>query len=136
VLRFGGGNAASQAVKALDAQLAAQGTALLRALEADAPVAPAPPVPPDRRIPERLTRGPLDFGLPESRLPADAAAWYGSAEFTLSDDARFELVNFVDGRRTVSDIRAALSAEFGPVDVGVVARYFDDLVRAGVVRWK
>jgi hypothetical protein len=68
------------------------------------------PAPPDDRVTERLTRGPLDFGLPASELPAEG--------------------------RTVSEIRDALSAEYGPVDQGVVARYVEDLVRVGVVGWK
>jgi hypothetical protein len=90
----------------------------------------------DNRVPERLTRGPLDFGLPESHLPAEAAAWYASPDFTMGGDGRFELVNFIDGRRTVTEIRDALSAEYGPVAIAVVGRYLDDLARAGVVRWK
>ncbi len=102
------------------------------AQETPGPVAAAT----DDRVPVRMTRGPLDFGLPESRVPDERAAWYGSAEFTLSGDARFELVNFIDGRRTVSQIRNALSAEFGPVAVPVVARYLEDLVRTGVVEWR
>ncbi len=57
------------------------------------------------------------------------ATGYGGA-------ARFELVNFVDSKRTVSDIRNALSAEFGPVSTRIVARYLEDLVRVGVMKWK
>ncbi|MGB5303875.1 MAG: M28 family peptidase [Gemmatimonadota bacterium] len=91
--------------------------------------------PTDDRIPIRLTRGPLDFGLPASRLDAEAAAWYASAEFPLSGEARFELVNFIDGERSVSAIGNALSAEFGPVPTAAVGRYLDDLVAVGVVRW-
>jgi len=77
----------------------------------------------------------LDFGLPESRLTPDAVAWYSSREFTLNGNERFELVNFVDGERSVTEIRDALSAEFRPVPLEVVARYLDDLVQVGVVRW-
>ncbi len=90
----------------------------------------------DTRIPTRLTRGPLDFGLPESKLDSAAAAWYHSKEFTLSGDERFELVNFIDGKRTVGAIRNALSAEFQPVETGVVGHYIEDLVKVGVVEWK
>jgi aminopeptidase YwaD len=89
----------------------------------------------DIRIPVRTTRGPLDFGLPQSKLPERDRAWYLSKEFTLGSDARFELVNFINGRRSVTQIRDLLSAEFGPVSVGVVSQYIDDLVKAGVVRW-
>lgn len=90
----------------------------------------------DRRVPRRLTRGPLDFDLPASELAPDRAAWYSSREFNLSGNARFELVNFIDGERTVTEIRDALSAEFGPVSTKVVARYLEDLVRVGVVEWR
>jgi hypothetical protein len=77
----------------------------------------------------------LDFGLPESRLTPDAAAWYSSRDFTLNGNERFELVNFIDGERSVIEIRDALSAEFRPVLLEVVARYVDDLVQVGVVGW-
>ncbi|MBI4419868.1 MAG: hypothetical protein HY560_03515, partial [Gemmatimonadetes bacterium] len=90
----------------------------------------------DGRVPVRLTRGPLDFGLPASKLPAADAAWYGSREMTLSGDARFELVNFIDGTRTVGAIRDALAAEYGPVSPAVVGRYLEDLVKVGVARWR
>ncbi len=89
----------------------------------------------DVRVPVRLTRGPLDFDLPESGLPADRAAWY-DGDMPLDGDARFELVNFIDGRRSVSEIRDALAAEFGPVPFDAVRRYLDDLVSVGVIRWK
>jgi hypothetical protein len=46
------------------------------------------------------------------------------------------LVNFIDGERSVQEIRDALSAEFGPVSVAVVARYLEDLVSVGVMAWK
>jgi len=91
---------------------------------------------PDVRVPVRVTRGPLDFRLPESKLSQEDAAWYRSKEFTLNGNMRFELVNFIDGKRSVSEIRNAVSAEFDPVDLRVVSRYTEDLVRSGVVRWK
>jgi hypothetical protein len=91
---------------------------------------------PRYRIPIRLTRGPLDFRLPESKLDSASAAWYSTKEFTLDGDMSFELVNFIDGKRTVLDIRNALSAEFQPVELKVVARFIEDLVKVGVVKWK
>jgi hypothetical protein len=36
----------------------------------------------------------------------------------------------------VTEIRDALSAEYGSVSAAVVARYLEDLVRVGVVGWK
>jgi hypothetical protein len=92
--------------------------------------------PRDDRVPIRLTRGPLDFGLPASRLSSPEAAWYRSKEFTLNGDMRFELVNFIDGNRSVSQVRNALSAEFSPVELRSVSRYIEDLVKVGVLKWK
>ncbi|MBI1805580.1 MAG: hypothetical protein HYR76_00850, partial [Ignavibacteria bacterium] len=89
----------------------------------------------DLRIPLRLTRGPLDFRLPESKLDSVSASWYHSKEFTLDGDMRFELVNFIDGKQTVSEIRNALSAEFHPVELNVVKRYIDDLAKVGVIKF-
>jgi len=91
---------------------------------------------PDKRVPVRLTRGPLDFGLPASKLKGKDSLYYSSPEFNLSADERFELVNFIDGKRTVSEIRDALSAEYAPLGTKIVARYLDDLVKVGVVRWR
>jgi hypothetical protein len=135
VLSFNASPAARQTVGELNAILTDQELSLLGMLgveRAESGVAAAT----DARVPARTTRGPLDFGLPESKLPADAASWYRSPEFTLSGNARFELVNFVDGRRSVSEIREVLSAEFGPVALPVVARYVEDLVRVGVAEWR
>ena len=57
------------------------------------------------------------------RLRPEDARWYG-AGFPLDGDQRFELVNFIDGARTVSEIRDALAAEYGPVALSVVAYNF------------
>ena len=91
---------------------------------------------PDERIPIRVTRGPLDFRLPESRLSAKEAEWYSSKEFTLTEDQRFELVNLIDGKRKVFEIRNAYIAEFPPVPESLINRYIGDLVKVGVLKWK
>lgn len=48
----------------------------------------------------------------------------------------YEIVNFVDGKRTVGEIRDAVSAEYGPIPVGLVADYLQACVEAGVIEWK
>jgi len=90
----------------------------------------------DTRIPVRITRGPLDFGLPESALAPEDLEWYSSSDFPLDGNMRFELVNFIDGSRSVTEIRNALSAEFLPVPVEAVGRYLDDLVAVGALAWR
>ena len=90
----------------------------------------------DKRIPVRLTRGPLGSGLPDSKLSKERLEWYQSKNIMLSGNLRFELLNFMDGKNSVSDIRNALSAEFIPVDIEVVSRFIDDLVSVGLAKWK
>jgi aminopeptidase YwaD len=142
VLQFHDSQRVRDAVRSMEKQLGNQEKELLAMLRQQAPQPRRAGTPverteaEDKRVPVRLTRGPLDFGLPASRLEPEAAAWYASPEFTLNGNARFELVNFIDGKRTVTQIRDALSAEYGPVTIATVGRYLDDLVEVGVVRWK
>ena len=89
----------------------------------------------DGRVPVRLTRGPLDFGLPESKLPKEQKAG-GQSRYQLSGDVRFEAVNFIDGKRKMSDIERALVAEFGRDAIAGFDKYIEDLVNVGVVMWE
>ena len=47
-----------------------------------------------------------------------------------------EIVNFIDGTRSIGDIRNAVSAEFEPVEVMAVREYIELLARAGAVSFK
>jgi hypothetical protein len=140
ILHFNGTELVRGAVRTIQEQIIVREGALIAALDREAismgGTSPTRGDEIDERIPLRLTRGPLAFALPASRLSEEDAAWYSSREFTLSGDARFELVNFIDGTRSVTAIRDAISAEFRPVSTAVVAHYLDDLVKVGVVDWK
>ena len=48
----------------------------------------------------------------------------------------YEIVNFVDGKRTVGEIRDAVSAEYGPLSVDVVDDYLSACKDAGLIQWK
>jgi hypothetical protein len=48
----------------------------------------------------------------------------------------YEIVNFVDGKRSVADIRDAVSAEYSPLPVNAVSDYLDACAEAGVIKWK
>jgi len=48
----------------------------------------------------------------------------------------YEIVNFVNGKRTVGEIRDAVSAEYGPLPVNLVADYLEACANAGVIQWK
>jgi aminopeptidase YwaD len=71
--------------------------------------------------------------LGEDRAAALALTEYsglrgGGGEYAI------EALNFVDGRRSVRDIRDALAAEFGPVPIAHVAAYLEALETIKVIR--
>jgi len=45
-------------------------------------------------------------------------------------------LKFTDGRRTVAEIRDAVSAELDPVSTEAVTEYLEMLARAGAVRFQ
>ncbi len=91
---------------------------------------------PDKGVVVRLTRGPLGSGVPASKLSEEEADWYQKEGRILGRSLPFEIVNFIDGKRTVSEIRNAVCAEYAPVPTHIVAHYLEDLVKAGVAEWK
>jgi aminopeptidase YwaD len=54
----------------------------------------------------------------------------------LSELYAYEIVNFVDGKRTVGEIRDAVSAEYGPLPLDLVNDYLDACKEAGIIQWK
>jgi aminopeptidase YwaD len=54
----------------------------------------------------------------------------------LSELYAYEIVNFVDGKRSVGEIRDAVSAEYGPLPLDLVNDYLEECKEAGVVQWK
>lgn len=143
VLNFNSGDGVRRLVALMQRQLAQQHESLTQALGVLASSRGVrggrPPVlnpNPDKRIPVRLTRGPLSSDVPARSLSAEALAWYRNEGAALSGMHRWEIVNMMDGKRSVAGIRDFVSAYYGVIDSDLVARYVDDLVKAGVVRWK
>jgi hypothetical protein len=93
----------------------------------------------DTRVPVRNpeVKGPLapdgDWVMEKAGA---AAATIAVARVARSDDVTYEIVNFIDGSRSVSEIRDAVSAEFEPIELKAVAEYLDLLARTGAVRFK
>jgi aminopeptidase YwaD len=48
----------------------------------------------------------------------------------------YEVVNFVNGKRSVGEIRDAVSAEYGPLPLNLVVDYLEACAEAGIVQWK
>jgi len=94
---------------------------------------------PDGRVPVRdsSVKGPLaPNGEWVMEKAGAAVAAIAIAGLPNSGDITYEIVNFVDGVRSVSEIRDAVSAEFEPVDLAVVAEYLEVLAKAGAISFK
>ena len=90
----------------------------------------------DTRVAVRTGRGPIDGDYLTSRLPPEEQAWMEGEARVIRSNVAFELANFINGERNVTEIRNALSAEFEPIVTAVVTRYIENLARAGLVEWK
>ncbi|HZL96350.1 MAG TPA: hypothetical protein VFB99_22035, partial [Vicinamibacterales bacterium] len=77
----------------------------------------------DNRVPSRIGT------LPIKPIEAPTA-------FLTFEDVHvilYELTNFIDGKRSISDIRDAVSAQFRPLSLPSVTDYFDRLARSGAI---
>ena len=147
-------NADAEGVKALNAQSATfeawlnsrakSGGAI--EMEPSAPWAAAAEA---RQVPIRIGEfGPLTFqndNVLLARLGKDRYAKIqlinseSTPLFHVQDQSElyaYEIVNFVNGQRTVGEIRDAVSAEYGPIPISLVTDYLQACVEAGVIRWK
>jgi hypothetical protein len=128
-----------ETLAALADRLRATGSSIVQAtLGAEAPSSRSG-TPDDARIPVRnpSVKGPLaptgDWLIEKG---GRGAASIAITRAPRSDDVTYEIVNFVDGTRTIRQIRDAVSAEFEPVDLTEVAEYVDLLARAGAITFK
>lgn len=97
---------------------------------------PAPAGTPDLRVPARnvAVKGPLTPAVDWVREQAGGEAErLAINRVARGDDVACEVVNVIDGTRTVSAIRDAVSAEFAPVDVKAVAEYLELPAKIGAI---
>ncbi len=80
----------------------------------------------DLRVPSRIGNGPIKAVEPPTSF----------LKFENVSLILFELGNFIDGKRTISDIRDAVSAEFGALPLPSVTDYFDRLAKSGAITIK
>jgi len=124
-------------VDGLTASLADVGSRLSQTIPRS--VASGTPRTADARVPVRSVdvKGPLpptgEWMVEKAGAPSAAAAL---ARLPNGDDITYELANFIDGVRTVSEIRDAVSAEFDPIPIAAAAEYFDLLAKAGAITFK
>ncbi len=156
LVAFTGGpaNADAESLKALTAQATTfnawlDAQAKSRGATGSAPSPPWANTPAARRVPVRIGDfGPLTYQNDNVLLARLGKERYSKVKL-LNPDATpllsvqdqselyaYEIANFVDGRRTVGEIRDAVSAEYGPLSVDLVADYLDACSEAKIVEWK
>jgi aminopeptidase YwaD len=127
----------------LDAEAKAHGAT------APAPTAPWAGSPATRRIPVRIGDfGPLTYQNDNVLLARLGKDRYSKIKLLNADATpllsvqdqselyAYEIANFVDGKRTVGEIRDAVSAEYGPLSVDLVSDYLDACAAAKIIEWK
>ena len=82
-------------------------------------------------VPSRVTRGPLAPGLPQSRLTSQEQSWYETSEAKNLD--QYLLLNFVDGNRSILDLRNIFSAATEPVSLETIDHFIRDLAKLRLV---
>jgi hypothetical protein len=81
-------------------------------------------------------RGGEDRRVPSKVKPGRVMAIEAPTAFLTFEDVNLilsELTNFIDGKRSISDIRDAVSAEFRPLPISSVSDYFDRLAKTGAI---
>jgi aminopeptidase YwaD len=143
-------------LREISSSLASEGSSLLRDFDSffrrSAAALGAPLQLPQRSLQEKALRGRIPVRTKSPRGPVNfnryqyGQAWLakklGSWDFLNLDVRRdgqyvpYELLNFVDGRLDLLQIRDAVSAEYGPVPAEHVGAYFDVLVKVGVIEFR
>jgi aminopeptidase YwaD len=123
--------------------------AKLRRAEGTVPTAPWAGASDAKRVPIRVGEfGPLTYQNDNVLLARLGKERYAKIKLINSEATQllnvrdpselyaYEIVNFVNGKRTVGEIRDAVSAEYGPLPVSLAADYLDACAEAAVIRWK
>ena len=89
-------------------------------------------------VPKRRFKGTLAWSLLPDSLDEVGVEAYRKIEKLDSEfmSKTAELVNYIDGKRTVCEITEALSAEYGPTDHAHVLRYLRDLEKMKLVSFQ
>ena len=156
IVQFTGAASKPDAQDAL--ALAEQATRFQNSLDAEAKLRGAKtalPLPPwateasAKRVPARIGEfGPLTYQNDDVLLARLGKERYGKIKLINAEASHllntrdqselyaYEILNFVNGKRVVGEIRDLVSAEYGPLPVALVADYLDACAEAGVIQWK
>ncbi|MGA2768259.1 MAG: DUF4910 domain-containing protein [Candidatus Bathyarchaeia archaeon] len=85
-------------------------------------------------IPKRLFKGTLDFGVLKKTLSEKELEWYEAREKDEDLGKKSaEVLNFMNGKRSVYEIMKAVSAEYGETNPEHVLKFLRDLEKAKLV---
>jgi hypothetical protein len=120
-----------------------------RGAKGNAPIPPWATDPDARRVPIRIGDfGPLTYQNDNVLLARLGKERYSQIKLLNSDATpllkvsdqselyAYEIANFVDGKRSIGEIRDAVSAEYGPLPLSLVSDYLNACVEAKVMQWK
>jgi hypothetical protein len=88
--------------------------------------------------PMRRFKGPLPRNILLEKLSEDESEWYNSNREMAGENwgsKMYEIINLMDGQRSVLDIRHIISCEFGETDIEYVLHYVQDLKKVGLVEF-
>ncbi|HJX04336.1 MAG TPA: PqqD family peptide modification chaperone [Thermoplasmata archaeon] len=90
----------------------------------------------DSLVPRRILKGTLNLDVIKEELGEKAYKWYSDKE---SNDPEFyrktlEILNFMDGKKTVNEIVSAVSAEYSPTKHDDVLKLLRDLEKCRLVK--
>ncbi len=89
-----------------------------------------------RLRPKRLFKGPLPWNAMREKLDTKSMAWYDKNRAKAGGSygsKTYEIVNLMNGKRTLLDIRHIISCEYDETDVEFVLHYVKDLEKIGLV---
>jgi aminopeptidase YwaD len=88
--------------------------------------------------PKRLFKGPLPWGYLRERLDEENFSWYEKNKEKAGGSDRSktaEIVNLMDGRRTVLNLRHIVSCEYDETDLEYVLHFVEDLEKLGLIEF-
>jgi len=89
--------------------------------------------------PKRLFKGPLPWEHLREKLDEKSFSWYEKNRDMAGGSSRSktpEIINLMDGKRTLLDIRHIVSCEYDETDVEYVLHYAEDLKKLGLIEFK
>ncbi len=92
-----------------------------------------------RLRPKRLFRGPLTWNAMSEKLDPKGRAWYDTNRSKAGGSYGskiYEIVNLMDGKKTLLDIRHIVSCEYDETEVEFVLHYAKDLEKIGWVSFE